>query len=241
MSEVKCIAQEELIETITIGKEATDPTRKLKVCTCKGRYGYGKEYAVIAEVIGKKFALFTSKLEDDAWEFFHYCLDVIPCFWSPKIPSHSHLAKIFCEQVLTKLVELMRLYGNSWSVAHMCVSLPLPEDTMMILLASDSFKDHFTSTHHPKRYRLLHLAVEMESLPACKAIMRCSDQWLHEDPGLFVEDIEGVTPINRAAIAHSWACAEYLKQSQSLVHETALQQPRLLKAPYKVIFNVSLA
>jgi len=236
MSEVRCIEQQDLIDTVTIGKEATDPTRKLKVCTCRAQYGYEQELAVIVEVIGKKFALFTSTNEDDVWEFFDHCLDVIPSFWSPKVPSYSHLAEIFCEQVLSRLVELMRLYGNSWSVAHMCVSLPLPEDTMMILLASDSFKDHFTSTHHPKGYTLLHLAVEMESLSTCRAIMRCSDQWLHKDPGLFVEDLEGVTPINRAAIAHAWGCADYLRESQSLAHETTPKQPRLSKAPHKVIY-----
>ena len=86
----------------------------------------------------------------------------------------------------------MKEHGDTWSIAHMCVSLPLPEETMIILLASDSFKDHFTSTCHPRGYTILHLAVELNSVSACRAIMRCGDQWLsHMAPGLHVEDIEG--------------------------------------------------
>lgn len=86
---------------------------------------------------------------------------------------------------------------------------------MMILLASDSFKDHFTSVHHPKGYTLLHLAIEQNSITACRAIMKCSDQWLSCDPGFHIEDKDGIMPIQKAIISKSWACLDYLIQSQS--------------------------
>jgi len=86
----------------------------------------------------------------------------------------------------------------------------------MILLASDSFKDHFTSTHHPKDYTLLHLAIELKSLVACKAIMRCSDLWLGgEDPGFFMEDLDGMIPLQKANEENANECRDYLMGSQS--------------------------
>ena len=63
----------------------------------------------------------------------------------------------------------------------------------------------------PKKYRLLHLAVEQNSLVACKAIMRCSDRWLNMDPGLYAEDTNGNTPIDKAVLSQLWACLEYLQ------------------------------
>ena len=218
MSKVRYLSSNELVETEDIGKEEESPTRKLKLCSCK-RYGSAVcDYAVVVEILGKKIALSTSDSEKDATKFFHQCLDVIPCFWSPKVTSHAILSEIFDETILTRLVELIKEHGNTWSVAHMCVSLPLQENAMMLLLASDSFKHYFRSSVHPKKYRLLHLAVEQNSLVACKAIMRCSDRWLNMDPGLYAEDSDGNTPIDKA-VSQSWACLEYLQQSQLYVQE----------------------
>ena len=92
---------------------------------------------------------------------------------------------------------------------------------MMILLASDSFKYHFCSTVHPKKYRLLHLAVEQNSLAACKAIMRCSDRWLNMDPGLYAKDSDGMTPFDKGVFLQSQACLEYLQESQLYVQSPA--------------------
>ncbi|XP_065899410.1 85/88 kDa calcium-independent phospholipase A2-like isoform X2 [Dysidea avara] len=215
MAQVRRLAEKDLEGTVSqeIGKEVNNPSRKLKLCT----YAKRKDeywYRVVVEIQGEDIQIWDSKSEEDARSFFYSSYDIFPRFWSPR--SLSHLTDIFTDKVLAKLVEVMK---NSWSVAHMCVSLPLPEDTMMILLASDSFKDHFTSTHHPKGYTLLHLAVEINSATACRAIMRCSDQWLYKDPGLFVEDIEGVTPIQKAVVYKAWACLDYLAQSQRLETE----------------------
>jgi len=173
----------------------------------------GHRYYIILEIKDQEIQLLNTANEEDATSLLQIACDVVPCFWRPKVDSH--LTAVFTDKVLTKLVDLMRLYGNSWSVAHMCVSLPLPEDTMVILLASDSFKDHFTSTHHPKGYTLLHLAVEINSVSACRAIMRCSDNWLVCDPGFHIEDHEGVTPIQKAVVQKAWACLDYLLQCQS--------------------------
>ena len=195
-----------------VGKADENPVRKLFL----SKYNIKNEVRsrVLVECDGKTFQLLDSVSHEEVKEFFVTCNDVVPCFWSPKV--HSHLTTVFKDKVLTKLVELMRLYGNSWSVAHMCVSLPLPEDTMMILLASDSFKDHFTSTHHPKGYTLLHLAIEQKSLVTCKAIMRCSDRWLDgTDPGFFVEDLDGMIPLQKANEDSAKECLDYLMGSQS--------------------------
>ena len=189
-----------------------DPWRRLTYSLYESKK-VGHRYYVILEIDDQEIQLLSTTSEKDATSLLQIASDVIPCFWSPK--DLSHISTIFTDKILTKLVELMRLYGNSWSVAHMCVSLPLPEDTMMILLASDSFKDHFTSTHHPKRYTLLHLAVELNSVPACRAIMMCSENWLACDPGFNVEDTEGVTPIQKAVVHKAWACLDYLLQCQS--------------------------
>ena len=237
MSKITYLSSDELVKTEDIGKEEENPTRTLKLCSCRKFGGnplwFGSttchDYAVVVEILRKKIALLISNNEDEARTFFNQCFDVIPCFWSPKVISHANLSEIFDETILIKLVELIKQHGSSWSVAHMCVCLPLQEDTMMLLLASDSFKYYFCSDVHPKRYRLLHLAVEQKSLVACKAIMRCSDHWLHKDPGLYAEDADGNTPIEKALLSDSQACLEYLQQSQLYVEEIArVRKPETL-------------
>lgn len=245
MSKIRYLSSDEVIKTEDIGKEEENPTRKLKLCACK-RFGsqfyeqFHHDYAVVVEILGKQIALLISDNEDEARTFFLQCLDVIPCFWSPKVPSVSKLAEIFDETVLSKLVELIKEHGSSWSAAHMCVSLPLQEDTMMLLLAGDPLKYYFQSTVHPKQYRLLHLAIEQNSLVACKAIMRCSDHWLNKDPGLYAEDVNGNTPIDNAVLLQSWVCLEYLQQSQLCIQDTGatVKMPKIAKLESKVSLEV---
>ena len=228
MSKVRYLSSDELIKTEDIGKEEQNPTRILKLCSCK-RFDRTTrhDYAVVVQILGNKIALLISNNEDDARAFFHQCLDVIPCFWSPKVPSHDTftniLSEIFNETVLTKLVELIKERGNTWSVAHMCISLPLHEDTMMSLLASHPFKHYFKSNVHPKGYRLLHLAVEQNSLVACKAIMRCSV--CKTDTGLHAEDTDGNTPLEKVLSSQSWACLEYLHDAETEEAETTVRKP----------------
>jgi len=194
-----------------IGSKAEDPERKLKFTSYKNQQNEDR-HRVVLEFGDRCFQFVDSNAYEEAKELFSLSNKVIPCFWSPKAPSH--LPVILTVEVLTKLVELMKEHGDTWSVAHMCVSLPLPEETMMILLASDSFKDQFTSTHHPKKYTLLHLAIEQKSVSSCRAIMRCSEYWLKEDPGLFVEDVDHKLPIQKAIDSGAQKCAEYLMKSQ---------------------------
>ena len=222
MSKITYLSSDELTTTVDVGKEEENPTRKLKLCSCRRSgsvssltwFGSSRDYAVVVEILGKKIALAISDNEDEARTFFNQCLDVIPCFWSPKVVSQAKLSEIFNEAVLTQLVELIKTHGSNWSVAHMCVSLPLQENTMMLLLASDAFKHYFCSDIHPKKYRLLHLAVEQKSVVACKAIMRCSDHWLNKDPGLYAVDADGNTLVEKAVLSESKACLEYLLESQ---------------------------
>ena len=224
MSKITYLSSDELITTVDVGKEEENPTRKLKLCSCRRSgyvswFGSSRDYAVVVEILGKKIALAISNNEDETRTFFNQCLDVIPCFWSPRVLSDANLSEIFNEVVLTQLVELIKTNGSSWSVAHMCVSLPLQENTMMLLLASDAFKHYFCSDVHPKKYRLLHLAVEQNSVVACKAIMRCSDRWLNKDPGLYAIDADGNTPVEKAVLTESMACLEYLLESQVYIQE----------------------
>ena len=95
MSKIKYLSPDEIIKTEEIGKEEENPTRKLKLCLCR-RFG-STGYAVIVEVLGKIIALSISDNEDDTRTFFNLCLDVVPCFWSPKVPSLAKLSEIFDE------------------------------------------------------------------------------------------------------------------------------------------------
>ena len=241
MSKVRHLSPDELITTEDIIKKEQNPTRILKLCSCKlacKRFHrtVRHSYAVVVEILGNKIALLISNNEDDARTFFYHCLDVIPCFWSPKVTSHSILSEIFDETVLTKLVKLIKEHGNTWSVAHMCVSLPLQEDTMMLLLASDSFKHYFKSNKHPKNYRLLHLAVEQNSLVACKAIMRCSD--CKTDAGLYDEDTDGNTPPERMLLSQSWACLDYLCNAETEEAEATVKTHITMMLELKVSAEV---
>ena len=218
--------KENLPISTKIKKIADDPRRRLMYNSYENKRKVAR-YCMIIEIKNEVIELYSSTDEKDVKSVLSTSCGIIPCFWSPKVLSH--LSEIFTVKVLSKLVELIREHSDTWSVAHMCVSLPLPEDTMMILLASDSFKDHFTSVHHPEGYTLLHLAIEQNSLTACRAIMRCSDHWLSADPGFHIEDKDGVMPIQKAIISKSWACLDYLVQSQS-AHVSAsedLPRPRL--------------
>lgn len=208
-------------------KAAEDPRRRLTYNTYETKRKKTR-YCIIVEIKDNVIELYSSTNENDAKSFMSISSEVIPCFWNPKVSSH--LTEIFTPKVLSKLVEQMKEHRKTWSVAHICVSLPLPEDTMMILLASDTFKDHFTSVQHPKGYTLLHLAIEQNSLSACRAIMRCSDLWLFADPGFHIEDKDGLRPIQKAVISKSWVCLEYLAQSQSVEFSSdpeELPRPRL--------------
>ena len=198
------------------------------MCTYEKRNG---EYwhRVIVDIQGEEIQIFDHKLEENAKKNFYSCCDIIPCFWSPR--NLSHLTDIFTVKVLTKLVELIEQHGNTWSIAHLCVSLPLPENTILVLLTSDPFKEHFTSICHPRGYTLLHLAVELNSVTACRAIMRCGDQWpgpCDKAPDLHVEDIEGIVPIQKAVICKAWTSLEYLVQSMSLQTEADSITPPIL-------------
>ena len=195
------------------GSKAENPERKLTLLSYKNNLNEGR-HRVLLQFGDQRFQFVDSDAYEEAKLLFSLFNKVIPCFWSPKVPSH--LPNILCTAVLTKLVELIKEHGNTWSVAHMCVSLPLPEDTMMILLASDAFKEHFRSTHHPKQYRLLHLVIEQKSLNACKAIMRCSEHWLREDPGLYDEDIDHKLPIHKATDIGAQEIIDYLFEGQSI-------------------------
>ena len=230
MSQVRSLKESELKSTVSqeIGKEAQDPLRKLKLCTYEKRKN-DFWYRVIADIQGEKFQIFDSNNEQSAKKYFYACFDIIPNFWSPR--SLSHLMDIFTVKVLTKLVELIEQHGSTWSIAHMCVSLPLPEETILVLLTSDSFKDHFTSTCHPKGYTILHLAVELNSVSACRAIMRCGDQWpglCERAHNLHVEDIEGLVPIQKAVMCRAWACLDYFVQSLSLQPSDGSETPPIL-------------
>ena len=195
-----------------VGTKAEDPERTIKFTSYENKKNENR-HRVLLEFGDQCFQFVDSDSREGAKQLFSLSNTVIPCFWCPKVTSH--LPAILCTEVLTKLVELMKEHGNTWSVAHMCVCLPLPEETMMILLASDSLKEHFTSTCHPKMYRLLHLAIEQKSVNACRAIMRCSEHWLQEDPGLSVEDIDHMLPIQKAREIGAQECIDYLMHGQS--------------------------
>ena len=51
MSKVRCLSSNELVETKDIGKEEENPTRKLKLCSCK-RFGSAVcDYAVVVIIL----------------------------------------------------------------------------------------------------------------------------------------------------------------------------------------------
>ena len=230
LTQVKILTEKELESTVSqeIGKERENPQRKLKLCTYeKQKESYWRR--VIVDIQGEEFQIFDHETEETARKYFYSCYDIIPCFWSPR--RLSHLTDIFTVKVLTKLMELIEKHGNTWSIAHMCVSLPLPEETMLVLLTTDPFKEHFTSTCHPRGYTILHLAVELNSVSACRAIMRCGDQWpglCDKAPELHVEDIEGLVPLQKAIICKSWACLDYFVQSLPLPLEDGSVAPAIL-------------
>ena len=231
MAQVRSLKESDLkLSTVSqeIGKEAQNPLRKLKLCTYeKGTNDFW--YRVIVDIQEEEFQIFDNNNNENARKYFYACLDIIPCFWSPR--SLSHLKDIFTVKVLTKLVELIEQHGSTWSIAHMCVSLPLPEETMLVLLTSDSFRDHFTSTCHPKGYTILHLAVELNSVSACRTIIQCGNQWPElrdKAHNLHVKDMEGVVPIQKAIVCKAWACVDYLVQSLSLQPPPGLETPPLL-------------
>ena len=85
---------------------------------------------------------------------------------------------------------------------------------MTKLLTNNSFKEHFTSTHYPKGHTLLHLAIEQNSVSACKIVMQCGDR-LGKDPGVVVEDNEKMLPLQLAISLNAKECVTYLRVSQS--------------------------
>ena len=195
MEGVRCLSAKELEDTNVIYIEyrqcVKDSIRQLKLC-CYKKHG-NETFLVIAQVCNGEFQLLNTFKEAEARNFFYLCCNIIPCFWNIEVC----VPVVFTIKVLTKLVALIKQHGDTWSVAHMCVSLPLPKKTMMILLTSDCFKDHFTSTHHPKGYTLLHLAIEQNSVSTCKAVMHCSDI-IDKDPGILVKDNEKLLPFQLA-------------------------------------------
>ena len=213
MLKVKILTDKELKSTFSqeIGRELRNPQRKLKLCTYEKRKDH-YWHRVIVDIQGEEFQIFDHKVEESARKYFYSSCDIIPCFWSPS--DLSQLTDIFNVRVLTKLASLIEQHSISWSVVHMCLTLPLPEETTMMLLISDSFKEHFTSTHHPKGYTLLHLAIEQNSVSMCKIVMQCSDI-LGKDPGILVEDNDKMRPLQLAISLKVNECAAFLRQSQS--------------------------
>ena len=213
--DVRCLSAKELDETDVVHKEygpsIKDPTRRLKFCSYMKR---GNEaflwFLIVVEVSKDEFQLLNTLREAEARNIFRLCCDIIPCFWNVE----DCIPEVFSVNVLTKLMELIKEHGNAWSVAHMCVSLPLPKETMKKLLTTDSFKEDFTSTHHPKGYTLLHLAIEQNSVSTCKIVMQCGDR-LGKDPGIVVEDNEKMLPLQLAVRLNAKECVTFLRESQS--------------------------
>ena len=214
MEGVRRLSAKELDETDVVDKEygpsIKDPVRRLKICSymkCEDKAFLW--FLIVVEVFTDEFQLLNTFKEAEARNLFRCCCNIMPCFWNVV----DCMPAVFSVEVLTKLVELIKEHGDTWSVAHMCISLSLPEKTMMILLTSDSFKEHFTSTHHPKGYTLLHLAIEQNSVSTCKIVMQCGDQ-LGEDPGILVEDNEKMLPLQLAISLNAKECVTFLRQSQ---------------------------
>ena len=215
MEGVRCLSAKELedidVEYEEYGQDVKDPVRRLKFCCYKKRGNTAFYwFVVVVEVSKEEFQLLNTFKEDEARKFFYLCCNIIPCFWNVT----TCISVVFTDKILTKLVELIEQHGDTWSIAHMCVSLPLPKEKMTALLTSDSFKDHFTSTHHPKGYTLLHLAIKQNSVATCKIVMQCGD-FLGQDPGILIEDNEKILPFQLATSLNAKECVAFLKQSQS--------------------------
>ena len=215
MEGVKCLSAKDFkdinVDYVDHGIGVKDPDRRLKLYRYKKRGNAAFFwFLVVLEVSKEQFQLLNTFKEDEAENLFYLCCNIIPCFWSVA----ACIPAVFTVKVLTKLVDLIKQHKETWSVAHMCLSLPLPVTTMMELLISDSFRDHFTSTHHPKGYTLFHLAVELKSVAICKVILQCSD-FLGQDPGTFVENIEKMLPFQLAISLNAKECVAFLKQLQS--------------------------
>ena len=71
------------------------------------------------------------------------------------------------------------------------------------------------TTHHPKHYTLLHLAVELNSLSACRAIMRCGDE-CGMDPGFHLKDLEGLIPVQRATKSRNKDCLNFCNHNHHI-------------------------
>ena len=119
---------------------------------------------------------------------------------------------------------------------HQCLDCVIP-----CFWSRSQSKHYFRSSVHPKKYCLLHLAVEQNSLIACKAIMRCSDRWLNVDPGLYAEDTDGNTPIDKAVLSQLWVCLEYLQQSQLYVQdaETTVKKAKMATLQSKISLELT--
>ena len=66
--------------------------------------------------------------------------------------------------------------------------------------------------------------------------MTCSDRWLNMDPGIYAEDTDGNTPIDKAVLSQLWACLEYLQQSQLYVQytETTVEKAKMATLQSKI-------
>ena len=215
MESVRCLSAKDfediMVHYVERGKDVKDPYRRLKLY-CYKKHGNTAFFwfLVVLEISKEQFQLLNTFKKDEADDLFHLCCNIMPCFWSVT----TCIPAVFTVEILMKLVDLIKQHKDTWSVAHMCVSLPLPEETMMILLTSDSFKDHFTSTHHPKGYTLFHLAVELKSVAKCRIILECSD-FLGQDPGIFVENNEKMSSFQLATSLNAKECVVFLMESQS--------------------------
>ena len=215
MEGVRCLSAKELKDIDVVytdyGQDVEDPVRRLKFY-CYKKHGNTAFcwFLVAVEVSKEEFQLLNTFKEAKAKNFFYLCCNIIPCFWNVT----TCIPVVFTVKVLTKLVELIEQHGDTWSIAHMCVSLPLPEEAMMALLTSDSIKDHFTSMRHPKGYTLLHLAIEEDSVTTCRIVMQCGED-LGQDPGILIEDNEKMLPFQLATSLNAKECVAFLKQSQS--------------------------
>ena len=148
MEGVRCLSAKELEDIDALheykeyGHDAKDPARRLTLCCYKKRGNNAFYWFIVTVEVSRRVSIFNTFKEDEARRIFYLCCY---SFWSVT----TCIPVVFTVKVLTKLMELIEQHDDSWSIAHMCVSLPLPEETMMTLLTSESFKDYFMSTHRP--------------------------------------------------------------------------------------------